>query len=111
MLRRVEDQGRVQDGEAERRENLNEEQRGRSLRNRGEKAFERFHPALICRSTRRVMSSGSQARTLRREAASLFASRSREADDSVLVKTGAPAMLAASLLQVCARVASAFPSE
>jgi hypothetical protein len=33
------------------------------------------------------MSSGSQARTLRREAASLFASRSREADDSVLVKT------------------------
>jgi hypothetical protein len=33
------------------------------------------------------MSSGSQARTLRREAASLFACRSREADDSVLVKT------------------------
>src|SRR6266699_5308873 len=55
MLRRVEDQGRVEDGEAERRENLNEEQRGRSLRSRGEKA--RFHPALLCRSTRRVMSS------------------------------------------------------
>src|SRR5204862_6491402 len=31
MLRRVEDQGRVEDGEAERREDLNEEQRGRSL--------------------------------------------------------------------------------
>jgi hypothetical protein len=31
------------------------------------------------------MSSGSQGRTLRREAASLFGSRSREADDSVLV--------------------------
>ena len=84
MLRRVEDQGRVEDGEAERREDLNEEQRGRSLRSRGEKAFERFdevdahhlrslpreldrlcrlipvgsiHHALLCRSTRRVMSS------------------------------------------------------
>src|SRR5207249_7205160 len=163
MLRRVEDQGRVEDGEAERREDLNEEQRGRSLRDRGEKArFDEadahhlrslpreldrpcrlipvgsidsftpvhsalqlahlsrstpvgsivsqlrpqrstatsrlyrpcrlipvcsIHHALLCRSTRRVMSSGSQARTLRREAASLFASRSREADDSVLVKT------------------------
>ncbi len=115
MLRRVEYQRRVEDGEAERREDLNEEQRGRSLRCRGEKALERFdelrrranlalrvtfnviypaaparirvHPALLCRSTRRVMSSGSQARTLRREAASLFASRSREADDSVLAKT------------------------
>src|SRR5438477_4058329 len=42
MLRRVEDQRRVQDGEAERREDLNEEQRSRSLRRRGEKAFERF---------------------------------------------------------------------
>src|SRR5205814_7849100 len=38
MLRRVEDQGRVEDGEAERREDLNEEQRSRSLRSRGEKA-------------------------------------------------------------------------
>ena len=39
MLRRVEDQGRVEDGEAERRKDLNEEQRGRSLRSRGEKAL------------------------------------------------------------------------
>ena len=37
MLRRVEDQRRVEDGEAERREDLNEEQHGRSLRSRGEK--------------------------------------------------------------------------
>ena len=57
MLRRVEDQRRVEDGEAERREDLNEEQRGRSLRSVGETAFEKFHPALLCRSTRRVMSS------------------------------------------------------
>ena len=42
MLRRVEDQRRVKDGEAERREDLNEEQRGRSLRSRGETAFENF---------------------------------------------------------------------
>ena len=34
MLRRVEDQGRVKDGEAERRENLDEEQRDRSLGSR-----------------------------------------------------------------------------
>jgi hypothetical protein len=47
MLRRVEDQRRVKDGEAERREDLNEEQRGRSLRSRGEKAFERFHRPLL----------------------------------------------------------------
>ena len=45
MLRRVEDQRRVKDGEAERREDLNEEQHGRSLRSRGETAFERFHRA------------------------------------------------------------------
>ena len=57
MLRRVEDQRRVENGEAERREDLNEEQRSRSLRSRGEKALERVHPALVCRSTRRVMSS------------------------------------------------------
>src|SRR5436189_1485438 len=84
VLRRVEDQRRVEDGEAERREDLNEEQRSRSLRSRGEKALERFdeadahhlrslpreldrpcrlipvgsiHHALLCRSTRRVMSS------------------------------------------------------
>src|SRR5437899_9974961 len=56
VLRRVEDQGRIEDGEAERRENLNEKQRSRSLRDLGEKALERFHPALLCRSTRRVMS-------------------------------------------------------
>ena len=47
MLRRVEDQGRVEDGEAERRENLNEEQRSRSLRSLGEAACEKFHPALL----------------------------------------------------------------
>src|SRR6266704_2834564 len=126
MLRRVEDQRRIEDGEAERREDLNEEQRSRSLRSRGEKALERFHLGLLCCSTRGLMSSGSQARTLRREAASLFASRSRAADDSVLVngaretrdiegkvtrvgaselgrerisKPSAPAMLVASLLQ------------
>src|SRR2546430_4048799 len=29
----------------------------RSLRDLGEKALERFHPALLCRSTRRLMSS------------------------------------------------------
>src|SRR5262249_12620633 len=57
MLRRVEDQGRVEDGKTQRREDLNEEQRGRSLRSRGEKALERVHPALLCRSTRQVMSS------------------------------------------------------
>src|SRR5207253_1930096 len=43
MLRRVEDQGRVEDSEAERREDLNEEQRSRSLRSRGEKALQSFH--------------------------------------------------------------------
>ena len=51
MLRRVEDQRRVKDGEAERGEDLNEEQRGRSLRSRGEKAFERSHRALISAAT------------------------------------------------------------
>src|SRR5262249_2073959 len=34
MLGRVEDEGRVEDGEAERRKDLNKEQRGRSLRSR-----------------------------------------------------------------------------
>src|SRR4029453_12076801 len=48
MLRRVEDQ---------RREDLNEEQRSRSLRSRGEKALGRVHPAFLCRSARRLMSS------------------------------------------------------
>src|SRR5439155_1843211 len=45
MLRRVEDQGRIENSEAERREDLNEEQRCRSLRSRGEKALERFDEA------------------------------------------------------------------
>lgn len=44
MLRRVEDQRRVKDREAERRENLNKEQHRRSLRSRGEPAFQRIHP-------------------------------------------------------------------
>src|SRR5438067_10495363 len=57
MLRGVENQSRVEDGEAERREDLNEEQHCRSLRSVGETAFEKVHPALLCRSTRRVMSS------------------------------------------------------
>src|SRR3989442_1461919 len=47
MLRRVEDQRRVKDGEAERRENLNEEQHGRSLRSRGETTFKKSHPPPI----------------------------------------------------------------
>src|SRR5438128_296108 len=42
MLRRVEDQRRVEDGEPERGKYLNEEQRGRSLRSRGEKALGRL---------------------------------------------------------------------
>ncbi len=45
VLRRVKDQGRVEDREAERREDLNEEQRSRSLRNPREKALERFDEA------------------------------------------------------------------
>ncbi len=47
MLRRVEDQRRVKNGEAERRKDLNEEEHGRSLRSRGEKAFDRRHRALL----------------------------------------------------------------
>src|SRR5204862_449324 len=53
----VEMAGHAEDGEAERREDLNEEQHCRSLRSVGETAFEKVHPALLCRSTRRVMSS------------------------------------------------------
>ena len=49
MLRRVKDQRRVKDGEAERREDLNEEQRSRSLRSVGETACEKLHLALLCR--------------------------------------------------------------
>src|SRR5262249_36030365 len=52
MLRRVEDQRRVEDCEAERSENLNEEQRSRSLRSLSKTACEKLHPALFCRSTR-----------------------------------------------------------
>ena len=44
MLRRVENQGRVEDGETERREDLNEEQRGRSLRSVSKTACEKRHP-------------------------------------------------------------------
>src|SRR5947208_13273118 len=47
MLRRVENQCRVKDSEAERREDLNEEQHSRSLRSCGETALEEFHPATI----------------------------------------------------------------
>jgi len=48
-----------------------EEQRSRSFRSLGKTACEKFHPALLCRSTRRAMSSGSQAQTLRWEDARL----------------------------------------
>ena len=65
MLRRVEDQRRVENGEAERREDLNEEQHGRSLRSRCETAFEKFHPVFLCRLFRRVLSSGSKFQPLR----------------------------------------------
>ena len=47
MLRRVKDQRRVKNSEAERRKNLDEEQRGRSFRSRGEALFEKLHPAAI----------------------------------------------------------------
>src|SRR5204862_6938189 len=55
MLRRVEDQRRVEDGKAERREDLNEEQRSRSLRSLGKAAFEECHPTLPCLPMRRVI--------------------------------------------------------
>jgi hypothetical protein len=45
MLRRVENQRRVENGEPERRENLNKEQHSRSLDGR-ETALNRLHPAL-----------------------------------------------------------------
>src|SRR4029077_5567232 len=57
MLGRHGEEGRVDNGEAERREDLNEEQDGRSLRSPCETAFEKFHPGLLFLSTRRVMSS------------------------------------------------------
>ena len=44
MLRRVKDQRRVKNGEAERREDLNEKQRGRPLRSSREPAFKKSHP-------------------------------------------------------------------
>src|ERR1700730_11408467 len=43
MLRRVEDQRRVKNGETERGEDLNKEQHGRSFRSRGKTAFKKFH--------------------------------------------------------------------
>src|SRR6476469_8984425 len=58
MLRRVEDQRRIENSEAERREDLNEEQRSRSLRSRGEKTLGRSHPGFLCCSMRELMSSG-----------------------------------------------------
>ena len=52
MLRRVEDQRRVEDGEAERREDLNEEQRGRSLRSLEQNGDVRnLHPAFAFSSS------------------------------------------------------------
>src|SRR5947209_17952053 len=47
MLGRVENQGRVKNSEAERRKNLNEEERGRSLRSRGEERLTRIHRSLV----------------------------------------------------------------
>ena len=63
MLRRVEDQRRIKDGEAERREDLNEKQCGRSLRSLGETAFEKLAiKRSSCRSTRHgIMSSATRA--------------------------------------------------
>ena len=57
MLRRVKDERRVENSEAERREDLNEEQRGRSLWGCGETAGQKFHSVLFCRSAGRAMSS------------------------------------------------------
>ena len=48
MLCRVQDQRRVEHCEAERREDLNEEERHRSFRSRREKTLGRVHPALVC---------------------------------------------------------------
>ncbi len=50
MLRRVENQGRVKNGEPKRREDLNKEQHSRS-RNCGEPVFERIHPVAIWTAT------------------------------------------------------------
>ena len=47
MLRRVKDQGRVKNGEPERRKDLNKEQHSRPFRSLGETAFEQLHPALL----------------------------------------------------------------
>jgi hypothetical protein len=47
MLRRVQDQRRVKNGETERREDLNKEQSSRSLWSVGETACEKFHPAFF----------------------------------------------------------------
>src|SRR5436309_6075830 len=69
MLRRVEDQCRVKNGEAERREDLNEEQRGRSLRSRGEEAFKRLHRALISAATPTDVKPAHDGRSKSREVA------------------------------------------
>src|SRR5262249_32650543 len=57
MLRRIQDQRRIKDSEPQRREDLNEKQRSRSLRSLGKTACEKVHPALLCCSTRGAMSS------------------------------------------------------
>ena len=53
MLRRVEDQRRVKDGEAERRKNLDEKQNRCSLRSRSEALFEEFHVPELKEAARR----------------------------------------------------------
>jgi hypothetical protein len=75
MLRRLEDQGRVKDGEAKRREDLNEEQRSRSLRGVGETACKKLHLAFLCRSAHRVMSSDVSCGARRAACASAVAAR------------------------------------
>ena len=57
MLRRVKDERRIKNREAERREDLNEEERGRPLRSFREETFFRIHRALSCRPPARAMSS------------------------------------------------------
>ena len=47
MLRRVEDERRVENSETKRGKDLNKEQRGGSLRSLGEAACEKFHPVLL----------------------------------------------------------------
>jgi hypothetical protein len=47
MFRRIENQCRIEDGEAERREDLNEEKCSRSFRSLSETACEKVHPAFL----------------------------------------------------------------